>query len=114
MLNAWIVGILGLWTALSAFLGFAPMGFAWSNWIVGVIAAIAALSMVGRKPVQGWLAGLVAVWLFISGFIPGLRMSPGYWWNDLLVGAAFIVLGFSATAREPSGHGHHHPHEQAA
>lgn len=108
MLNAWIVGILGLWTALTAFLGFGPLGFAWSNWIVGVICAISAFSMAGRRPAQGWIAGLVAIWLFISGFIPGLLTSPGYWWNDLLVGAAFIITGFSATGRQRYRQGRQH------
>ncbi|MGD2046775.1 MAG: hypothetical protein PVJ80_18035 [Gemmatimonadota bacterium] len=93
--SAIMVGILGLWAALSAFLGFGPAGYAWSNWITGFLAGAAALSIVGRRRTEGWLAAAAAAWLFISGFVPGLLVSPGYWWNELLTGAALAVIGFA-------------------
>lgn len=98
--NAWIVGILGVWTGLTAFFGFQPTGYAWNNWIVGIIAGAAALWMTVRKPTIGWTAAAFSAWLFISGFVSGLLVAPGYWWNELFVGVGLAILGFAGTKTE--------------
>ncbi len=100
MANAWIVGILGLWTIITPFLRFSPPGYAWNDWIVGVIVAIAGFSMARS---QGVIPGIFAVWLFVAGFIPGLHVAPGVYWDNILVGILFAVTGFlavSQTSRE--------------
>ncbi len=98
MWTGWVIGILGIWMIITPFLGFSPLGNAWDNWIVGVICAILGFASMGARRWQGLLAGIVGVWLFIAGFIPGLRYSPGVYWDDILVGIAFIVFGFAAAA----------------
>ena len=46
----WTVGILGIWVALTAFLGLGLTANFWSDLIVGVAVAIAAFSIgVGRN-----------------------------------------------------------------
>ncbi len=103
MWTGWVIGILGIWMVISPFLGFSSLGNAWDDWIVGVICAILGFASVGARPWQGWLAGIVGVWLFIAGFIPGLREGAGVYWNDILVGIAFIIFGFAAVGgRRPT------------
>ncbi len=103
MWTGWVVGILGIWMIISPFLGFGAMGYAWIDWVVGVICAILGFASVGARPWQGWLTGIVGVWLFIAGFIPGLHQGAGVYWNDILVGIAFVILGLAmALTRAPT------------
>ncbi len=45
---------------------------------------------------QGWVNGIVGIWLIVSGLIGGLQQS----WNYIIFGAVIAVLGFwSATRR---------------
>ncbi len=96
---AGVVALLGLWTILTPFLRFHGAGYAWNDWIVGIIVAI--LGSAGSRDGQGygWIAGLVAVWLFIAGFIPGLHAAPGVFWNNILVGIVFAIVGFASVPR---------------
>ncbi len=96
MWNGWIIGILGVWAFIAPFIGLTPMGFAWSHWIVGVVAGVLGYAMLRSRAVEGWITGIAASWLFISGFIPGLRAGPGVWWNNLIVGAILAIFGFVA------------------
>ncbi len=105
MFSAWIVGLAGIWMFITPFIGFTSLGYAWIDWIVGVVVAIFGFSMVSRAPWQGWVAGVAAVWLFVSGFIPGLLVTPGVWWNDLVIGVVFAICGFAALGvRRPTTH----------
>jgi SPW repeat len=96
MRNGWIIGIAGIWAFIAPFTGLSPAGYAWSHWIVGVIAAVIGFSMAQARPTEGWITGVLGVWMFIAGFIGGLLDAPGVWWNNLLVGAALAVFGFAA------------------
>jgi hypothetical protein len=98
MWTGWVIGVLGIWMVITPFLGFAMLGNAWNDWAVGVVCAVLGFAMTGSRAWQGWLAGIVGVWLFVAGFIPGLRSYAGLYWNDILVGIAFIIFGFSAVA----------------
>lgn len=99
--SAWLIALLGLWTGVSAFFGAGPYFYAWNDWIVGVIVALLGFFVVRGRP-AAILAGIVGVWLFIAGFIPGLREGAGMWWNQILVGIALIILGYVA-ARGTTG-----------
>jgi len=81
MANGWVIGVLGIWMVIVPFLGFAAAANSWIDWIVGVIVAIFSFTLTPAHPGQGWIAGIVAAWLFIAGFIPGLVHGPGTWWN---------------------------------
>lgn len=101
MFNAWIVGLLGIWAIIAAFVPMTATGNAWNDWIVGVVVAIAGFTMSGEHQWQRWTAGVVGVWLFVSGFIPGLRLGAGLVTNNIIVGILLIVAGFAAMR-------HHH------
>ena len=111
MWNGWIIGLAGIWAFVAPFTGLSPMGYAWSHWIVGVVAAVLGFSMVSEHPREGMVAGILGIWLFIAGFIGGLLAAPGLWWNNLIVGAALAVFGFSTmrTTHPMTGtHAHSH------
>ncbi len=96
MFSAWLVGLAGIWMFITPFIGFTPIGNAWSDWITGVLVAVFGFALVSRTAWQGWAAGIVAIWVFIAGFIPALLAGAGLWWNDLIVGVVFAICGFSA------------------
>jgi hypothetical protein len=97
MWNGWIVGLAGVWAFVAPFVGLHPMGYTWSDWIVGAVAAVFGFTMMSERPAESWISGLVGVWMFIAGFIPGLLVAPGVWWNSLIVGAVLAIFGFAAT-----------------
>lgn len=91
---------------MTPFLGFGATGYAWVDWITGIVAAILAFSMTREKPAQGWIGGIVALWLFVAGFIGGLHGGAGVWWNNLLTGAVLAITGFTAVS-QPGRAGEH-------
>lgn len=99
MVNAWIVGILGIWMVIAPFVRMTPMGQGWNDWMVGVVVAIFAFSMSADRRGEGVTAGIFAVWLFIAGFIPGAREGVALYWNDIIVGIVMLIAGFAATRR---------------
>ncbi len=97
MLNAWIIGLLGIWMVIAPFAGLGSYGNAWNNWIVGVVAAVLGFSMAANRTWERPLSGVVGLWLFISGFIPALTVGGGMLANDIIMGVLLIVAGFAAT-----------------
>ncbi len=100
MWQGWVVGILGVWQFIVAFLKFTPTVNMWDNIIVGIIAAIAGFWMVKDKPWQGWISGIVSLWLIIAGFIPALTKGSGVLWNDIIVGIILAIAGFAALGKK--------------
>ena len=94
--NSWIIAIVSLWIILSALIGFTPMFILWSNLISGAIIAIAGFSFAKERPGFGWIAGILGLWILVSGFIPGLQTAPGLLWNGIIVGAVTAIDGFSS------------------
>lgn len=109
MWQAWTNGILGAWLFISVFLGFALSGNMWNNLIVGIIAAIVALTMLKNKPWQGWLMLVVSIWLIISAFIPNLLTTTGNAWDGIIVGILLMIGGFGALGKSSSA-----PHIEAS
>jgi uncharacterized membrane protein YuzA (DUF378 family) len=101
MWNGWIVGIAGVWTFIAPFFALHTSGHAWSHWIVGVVAAVFGFTMMGERPTESWICGIAGIWMFIAGFIPGLLVAPGIWWNNLIVGAILAIFGFAAARMRP-------------
>jgi hypothetical protein len=95
--NGWIVGIAGVWAFIAPFIGLKAMGYAWSDWIVGVVAVVLGFAMMRERPTESWISGVTGIWMFIAGFIPSLLAAPGVWWNNLIVGAILAIFGFAAT-----------------
>ena len=103
MLNAWFIGLIGIWLVIAPFVHMTAIGDAWNQWVFGVIVAILGFSMIGEdRRWQAPLAGIVGVWLFIAGFIPRLRLGDSLMTNDVIIGILLIIAGFAATG------GHHH------
>jgi len=112
--KGWTIGILGLWLALTGFLGLGQVGNLWDDLIVGTVVAIVGFWMTGDKSWQGWVAGLLGLWMLVAAFIPDLVAGAGLTWNNLVVGlviaaAGFAALGDGAQDEHPSAHAHDHP-----
>jgi hypothetical protein len=113
--KAGTIGVLGLWLALTGFLGFTPQGNLWDALIVGTIVAIVGfvgLLIKGDKRWQGWLSGLLGLWMIFAAFVPDLVAGSGLMWNNLLVGFLIASAGFAALgAGEEGGKSSAHMHE---
>lgn len=90
----WILGILGFWLILAAFLTLGSTGHLWNDVIVGAVIALVSLT-VGERGGWSWLAGLAGVWLIVAGFIPALVAGTGLIWNNLIVGVLVAVAGLA-------------------
>jgi uncharacterized membrane protein len=90
----WTNGILGLWLALAAFLGFTAFGNAVNVVTVGAVVAGIGIAMIDDIKWQGWTTTLAGLWLIIAAFIPALQTGDGLIWNSVLVGAALVVVSF--------------------
>ncbi|MGB9592031.1 MAG: SPW repeat domain-containing protein [Candidatus Kryptoniota bacterium] len=96
MWQAWTNAVLGLWLMVAAFLGFGPTANLWDNLIVGLVVAIASVTILKQKPWQAWLALIFGVWMIIAAFIPSLVDGTGYLYNDLTSGLIIAIAGFAS------------------
>lgn len=114
MLYAWIIAVLGIWTGVVPIFSASPAFYSWSYWIVGIIAAVLGFAMVARRPLQGWITGIAGIWLFIAGFVGGLAMGAGLWWNSVLLGLVLLITGIWGAGEAPQAHhGHTEGHSPA-
>ena len=102
MFNAWIIGLLGIWMVIASFTAMSTYANGWNDWIVGIISIVLGFSISRDHMWQRGLAGVVGIWLFISGFIPSLRFGHSLIGNDVIVGILLIIAGFAAMTH----HGH--------
>ena len=109
--KAWTIGILGLWLALSGFLGLGQSGNLWDALIVGTVVTVAGFWIAPDKAWQGWLSGLLGLWMIVAAFIPSLLLGAGATWNNLLVGLLIATAGFAALGEGKTSS--HPPHEPA-
>lgn len=104
----WTNGILAIWLALSAFLGFTVVSNVVNLVAVGVIMVGVGIALSEDSKWQGWTTTVAGLWLVAAVFVPGLRTGPGLLWNSLIV--AVVVLAASlpfpadekASPRRPS------------
>lgn len=101
-IGRWTNGILAIWLAVSAFLGFTVVGNVVNAVLVGAIITVTgvgiALAMDERTKWPGWTAAVAGVWLMFGMFVPGLRTGVGLAWNSVIVGAVVLM-----TALVPEG-----------
>ena len=93
-----IFGLAGLWLIAAAFI-MPPGDRAVHNWVVGLIAANAAIALSGNRTWERPVAGGAAIWLFISGFVPSMLQGTGWTTNEVAVGVVLIVAALSAHFR---------------
>jgi hypothetical protein len=91
-----ILGLLGLWLIVAAFIVPPGPSAVYNNWLVGLIATNAAIAMSGNQRWERPLAAGAAIWLFISGFVPSVLQGSAFTINELAVGAALTVAAVSA------------------
>ncbi len=97
---AWIVGILGLWLIVAAFLGFGENAAMWNNLLVGIVVAIVGYNMLENLQWQNWVSMIVGIWLIISAFIPDLRVGDAFMWNAVITGILVAISGFGLIAEK--------------
>ena len=90
-----IIAFLGIWLIIAAIWRFVPVLEIWSDLMPGVVAAILGFSLVGERPVNGWVAGLAGLWMIVSAFIPGLHAGTAILINNIITGLVFMVAGFT-------------------
>ena len=91
-----IVGLLGVWLIAAAFIVPPGPPAVYNNWLVGLIAANAAIAFAGNRRWERPLAGAAAIWLFISGFVPSVLSGQAFRVNALAVGVVFVATAVSA------------------
>jgi hypothetical protein len=91
-----ILALAGIWLVAAAFIVSPGAQAAYNNWLVGAIAANAAIALSGNRKWERPLAVAAAIWLFVSAFVPSVRQ--GSWWmpNEIAVGMVLIVAAISA------------------
>lgn len=92
--SRWTVGLLGLWIAVSAFLGFGSEAHLWNDLLVGLVILTAGFPLKVESRWEGWTAGVLGLWLVVAAFVPGLREGTGLLWNNLLVGLVVALAAF--------------------
>ncbi len=97
---AWVVGILGIWMIVAAFLTFASATVMWHNLIIGLVVGIAGYNMIEKLQWQSWVSMIVGLWLVISAFMPEMRIGEAFLWNALITGILLAVSGFGTIAEK--------------
>jgi hypothetical protein len=91
-----IVGLAGIWLVATAFVLPAGTAVVYNNWLIGLIAANAAIALSGNRKWERPLAGGAAIWLFMSGFVPSVQAGQPLLINQLTVGIVLIGAALSA------------------
>ena len=101
----WIAFVIGLWIAVSAFVGLGDAALFWSDLLAGVAIIATGVTLTRESAVEGWLELILGAWMVAVAFIPGLHGGAALHWNNILVGGVMALL-----AVIPTGHaGRPHP-----
>jgi hypothetical protein len=82
--------ILGLWLFVSAFAFQRPPPAFTNAWVVGLAAALAAITAMTRAPAR-YANTALAAWLVVSAFALPHR-SPASFWHDVAMGLVMLLL----------------------
>jgi hypothetical protein len=91
-----VVGFAGLWLLAAAFILPPGRAAVYNNWLIGLVATNIALSMSGNRQWERPLATGVAIWLFMSGFVPSVLSGQPFRVNELAVGLVLVLAAISA------------------
>jgi hypothetical protein len=88
-----ILLLAGVWVATSPIWISMTGGALTSTIITGIIVALAGLvQFFWRVNVPSWVAGLAAVWLFISSFV--FTTSTGAMWNLIISAIVTLIVAY--------------------
>lgn len=87
----WTLAVVGLWVAVSTFLGFGSEGSLWSNLFAGLVVIAMGTPLGVEVRWEGWTEGILGVWLIIAALVPGLREGSLLAWNNILAGLAILL-----------------------
>lgn len=87
--------ILGIWLVVAPFIFAMTAAAFWNDVCVGLFALILASTRVSRPTAAtraaSWTNVIVGVWLIFAPFVLDY-LSLAEFWNDILVGAALLIL----------------------
>lgn len=88
-----VLVLVGIWVAISPIWISVTGGALTSIIITGIVIALAGLvQYFTRMSWPSWVAGLAAVWLFISTFV--FNVSTGASWNQIIFAVVAFVLAY--------------------
>lgn len=90
-IGRWTNGIVAIWLAWSAFLGFSVIGNLLNLVSVGLVMAGVGIALREETPWQGWTATIAGFWLIVIPLFSGLLSGSGLVWNSLVVAAAVLL-----------------------
>ena len=91
-----IVGVMGTVLIGAPFVLPSGTAIVYTNWLVGLVAANAAIAMSGNQKWERPVAGAAAIWLFMSGFVSSLVSGPWMRAHELTVGAVLLLSAIAA------------------
>ncbi len=94
MVQKKIIGLLGIWLLISAFIFQAADKNLLNFLFVGILSTISGLTLTMKNAVKGWISGSLGLWLIISAFIPFIAKIPWRYINSSIIGVLFILMGF--------------------
>ena len=93
MVQKKIIGLLGIWLIISAFIFQTAEQNLLNFLFIGVLSAISGLTLTVKKTVRGWISGSLGLWLIISAFTPFIVKIPWRYINSSIIGVLFIFIG---------------------
>jgi hypothetical protein len=100
--------LVGIWVAISPIWVSVTGGAQTSVIITGIVIALCGLAQYfWRSTLPSWIAGLAAIWLFLSTF--GYDVSTAATWNQVIFAIVTFVLAFWDGV-EVNQVQHHTPH----
>jgi uncharacterized membrane protein YfcA len=94
MLQKKIMGMLGVWLLVSVIVLQSTKSDITNLIIVGVITTISGLTLTLKKYIESWIGAILGLWLIISAFIPSIQNVPCKYYNVIIIGIIFILIGF--------------------
>ena len=91
-----IVALMGVVLIAAGFVVPPGDGIVYTNWLVGFVAANAAIAFSGNRKWERPVAGAAAIWLFISGFVPSLISGPWMRAHEIGIGVVLLVTAIAA------------------
>ncbi len=98
MWKAWTIGGLGLWLIIAAFLPLTLVGAAVHDLLIGAAVAGSGWCLRCQRPVQGWCAVMLGLWLTGVAAWSGLGAGHPAQWSTVAIGICLTVLGLTAAA----------------